>query len=287
MRAVRASRQGRFRPQKGQHFLRDAPCVRRILEALGAGAGTTLVEIGPGRGALTWPLLHGGARVIAFEIDAALAGALREGAAGLPLTVVTGDALEVDFEAALAAAGAVPPVPLVGNLPYESATPMLRAFIRRPDLFSRCVVMIQKEVADRLVARPRTSAYGFLTLDVGAHGAARRLFDVPARAFVPSPKVVSTVVELVPRPAARGTESALAVASAGFSQRRKTLANALAASWGREAVVKALDALGLLPTVRAEELSLPGYFELAVRLGPPLSGAQERLFKPISPATIS
>ncbi len=269
---MRASRQGRIRPRHGQHFLNDLSAVRRILDALTAGRDATVVEIGPGRGALTLPLLRRGDRVVAFEIDAALAEALREAAGGHPLTVVTGDALEADVGVALARADATPPVPLVGNLPYESATPMLRAFVRRPDLFSRLVVMIQKEVADRLVARPRTPAYGFLTLDIGVHAAARRLFDVPPRAFVPPPKVVSTVVELVPRPASPGSEAALAVASAGFGQRRKTLANALAARWGREPVVEALDALGLLPTARAEELPLTRFFELAIRLGPPVFG---------------
>jgi len=284
VREVRASRRDCFRPRRGQHFLKDASSVRRILDALGAGA--PVVEIGPGRGALTLPLLRRGDRVVAFEIDAALAEALRVAAGGLPLTVVTGDALEADVAAALAQAGATPPVPLVGNLPYESATPMLRAFVRRPDLFSRLVVMIQKEVADRLVARPRTPAYGFLTLDIGAHAAARRLFDVPPRAFAPPPKVVSTVVELVPHAASLGSEAALAVASAGFGQRRKTLANALAARWGRAAVVEALDALGLLPTARAEELPLTRFFELATRLGPPVFGAREGSIALFPPATI-
>ena len=95
-------------------------------------------------------------------------------------------------------------MPLVGNLPYESATPMIRAFVRRPDLFSRIVVMVQKEVGDRLVAQPRTAAYGYLTLDAAAHASARRLFDVKPHAFSPPPKVMSTVLELIPRPASPG-----------------------------------------------------------------------------------
>ena len=243
--------------------------AQRIIDAAGVVAGETFVEIGPGRGALTWPLLENGVRVVAFEIDVRLAEALRALAAGRPLTVVAADALSADVGAALAAAGAPRPVSLVGNLPYESATPMLRAFVRRPDLFSKLVVMIQKEVAERLLAPPGGEAYGFLTLDVGAHAAVRRLFDVPPRAFVPPPKVTSTVVELVPRAARPGTEEALAVASAGFSRRRKTLINALAPAFGRDVAAAAVAAYGLLSTVRAEELSLADFGALASRLGPP------------------
>jgi 16S rRNA (adenine1518-N6/adenine1519-N6)-dimethyltransferase len=237
--------------------------------------GDTVVEIGPGRGALTRPLLLRGIQVVAFEVDGALADALRRELAGSPLTVLTADALRVDVAAALADAGAAPPVPLVGNLPYESATPMIRAFVRRPDLFSRLVVMVQKEVGDRLVAQPRTAAYGYLTLDAAAHASARRLFDVKPHAFSPPPKVMSTVLELIPRPAAPGAAEALAAASAGFAQRRKTLVNALAPAFGRDEAAAAVSAQGLLPTARAEELSLAEFEGLAERLGPARSARIE------------
>jgi 16S rRNA (adenine1518-N6/adenine1519-N6)-dimethyltransferase len=245
VRAVRASRP-RPHPRYGQHFLSDGGVSRKILDALGAAAGETVVEIGPGRGALTRPLLSRGVRVVAFEIDGVIAAALAE-------------------------AGAAPPVPLVGNLPYDAATPMIRAFVRRPDLFSRLVVMVQKEVADRLVAPPRNPAYGYLTLDAGAHASARRLFDVKSHAFSPPPKIVSSVLELVPRPASPTAGAALAAASAGFSQRRKTLVNALAPAYGRDEAAAAVGAQGLPPTVRAEELSLADFEALAGRLGPPRS----------------
>jgi 16S rRNA (adenine1518-N6/adenine1519-N6)-dimethyltransferase len=270
VRAVRASRPHPH-PRYGQHFLSDGGASRKILDALAALAGDTVVEIGPGRGALTRPLLARGIRVVAFEIDGALADVLRRELAGSPLTVVTADALRIDVADALADAGATPPVALVGNLPYESATPMIRAFVRRPDLFSRLVVMVQKEVADRLVASPRTPAYGYLTLDAGAHAAARRLFDVRPHAFSPPPRVISTVLELIPRPAAPAVAAALVAASAGFSQRRKTLVNALSPTYGREEAAAAVAAQGLLPTVRAEELSLSDFEALAARLGPPRS----------------
>jgi len=267
---VRASRP-RPHPRYGQHFLSDGGASRKILDALGAEAGETVVEIGPGRGALTRPLLARGIRVVAFEIDGALADALRRELAGSPLTVVTADALRVDVAEALADAGVTPPVALVGNLPYESATPMIRAFVRSPDLFSRLVVMVQKEVADRIVASPRTAAYGYLTIDAGAHASARRLFDVKSHAFSPPPKVMSTVLELIPRRASPAARAALAAASAGFSQRRKTLVNALSPSYGRDEAAAAVVAQGFLPTVRAEELSLSDFVALAARLGPPRS----------------
>ncbi len=246
--------------------------MRRILDALGAAGGAVVVEIGPGRGELTLRLLARGARVVAFEIDGRLAAALRTASEGLPLTIFTADALEVDLGAALTEAGAVTPVPLLGNLPYESATPMIRAFVRRRDLFSRLVVMIQKEVADRLLALPGQAAYGFLTLDVGAHARARRLFDVPPGAFSPPPRVTSSVVELIPREPAAGTDAALTVASAAFTTRRKTLLNCLAPRWGRARVAAVLGQLGLPPLARGEELSLSRFRELSEALASPRPG---------------
>lgn len=280
---MRASRR---RPRWGQNFLADPRVAERVVAAVGAAGGETVVEIGPGRGVLTRLLLSRGARVVAFEIDAHLAATLRTGAARLPLTVVTADVLEADVGAALAAEGAVPPVPLVGNLPYESATPMLRAFVRRRDLFSRLVVMVQKEVADRLLARPGGAAFGFLTLDVGAHAGARRLFDVAPHAFSPRPKVTSSVVELLPRVPEAWTDAALEVASAAFTARRKTLLNGLMPRWGRERVATALERLGLSSLVRGEELSLARFRDLAEALGRPSPGAPDAPFSSDRPATI-
>jgi 16S rRNA (adenine1518-N6/adenine1519-N6)-dimethyltransferase len=255
------------RQRLGQHFLRNAATIERIVAAVGAAPCETVVEIGPGRGALTRRLLERGVHVVAFELDGFLASRLAAEFPGKLLSVHSVDALKADFAAALAAVGAAPPVPLVGNLPYESATPMLRAFVRRPDLFSRLVVMTQREVANRLVAPPHGSAYGYLTVDVGMHGAARRLFDVGPRDFDPPPKVLSTVVEIVPRPAAPGAAAVLAVASAGFATRRKTLVNSLTALWGREKAIAAVAEAGLLPTARAEELGVDEFRRLAAFLG--------------------
>lgn len=267
---MRASSAGRPRPRWGQHFLVNAGTVRKILDALGAGEGDTVVEIGPGRGALTRPLLDRGVRVLAFEIDPPLAARLSAELSERALFVEVENALHADVGAALARIGAEPPVPLVGNLPYETATPMIRAFVRRPDLFSRLVVMVQKEVADRLVAPPGGDAYGFLTLDVGAHASAKKLFEVSRGEFSPPPKVFSSVVSLVPRAAGDGADAALKVASAGFTSRRKTLVNALTPLWGRERAAAAVSDAGLPPTARAETLSLDVFRALSASLGPPV-----------------
>lgn len=225
------------------------------------------MEVGPGRGALTRPLLARGVRVVAYEVDARLAAGLREGLREEALVLREGDVLRADVDADLEALGVARPVRLVGNLPYESATPMLRAFVRRPDLFARIVAMIQKEVADRILAAPGDEAYGFLTLDIGAHARAERLFDVGPGEFVPPPKVRSTVLALAPRPAEAWVETALAVASAGFSARRKTLRNALALRWSVEKAREAIQRAGLPPEVRAETLGLDAFRMLAGALG--------------------
>ncbi|MCL4808498.1 MAG: ribosomal RNA small subunit methyltransferase A [Thermoanaerobaculia bacterium] len=261
---MRASR----RPRLGQNFLSSPRTAARIVDALGAAAESWVVEVGPGRGALTRPLLARGVRVVAIEVDARLASRLSEELGGESLRVVQADALALDPAEPLAEVGAAPPVPLVANLPYESATPMVRAFARRADLFSRLVVMVQREVAERLCGRPGGEGYGFLSVDVAFHAKARRLFDVPPGDFSPRPKVVSTVVELVPFAPVEGAAAAISVASAGFAVRRKTLTNALGAAWGREPAAAAVAGAGLPPTARAEELEPEAFLGLASLLGP-------------------
>ena len=247
----------------------NARTVEKILDALGASEGETVVEIGPGRGALTRPLLDRGVRVLAFELDEDLADALLDDLAERTFFLKTGDALDADFAGALEEIGAPLPVPLVGNLPYESATPMLRKFARHPELFSRIVAMVQKEVAERIVAKPGSREYGFLTLDVGAHAKTKKLFDVGPGDFAPHPLVTSSVVDLRPHPARPEAQPALQIASAGFNSRRKTLLNALTALWGREKAREAIEAAGFPPNVRAETLALADFEKLVGTLGPP------------------
>jgi 16S rRNA (adenine1518-N6/adenine1519-N6)-dimethyltransferase len=269
VRGVKRSSSRRVRPRHGQHFLVNTRTIEKILDALGAGEGETVVEIGPGRGALTRPLLDRGVRVLAFELDEDLADTLLDDLGERAFFLKTGDALDADHAAALAEIGASLPVPLVGNLPYETATPMLRKFVRSPHLFSRIVAMVQREVADRIVASPGSREYGFLTLDVGAHAASRKLFDVRPGDFAPHPQVVSSVVELVPHAPDAAAALALQIASAGFNTRRKTLLNALTPLWGRDKAREAIEAVGFPPNVRAETLGLGEFEKLVGPLGPP------------------
>jgi 16S rRNA (adenine1518-N6/adenine1519-N6)-dimethyltransferase len=268
VRAVRRSSR-RGRPRFGQHFLVNTRTVEKILDAVGAAEGETVVEVGPGRGALTRPLLDSGVRVLAVEVDEDLADDLEDELGERALFMVRADALDADIGQALEGIETPPPVVLVGNLPYESATPMLRKFVREPALFSRIVAMVQREVAERLVASPGSREYGFLTLDIGAHARARKLFDVPAGDFAPHPRVTSSVVELTPHTPDADAKPALQIASAGFNTRRKTLLNALTPLWGRERARQGIEAAGFPPNVRAETLGLREFEALVATLGPP------------------
>ena len=251
----------------GQHFLTRGETALRIVEAARIGPADTVLEVGPGDAALTRPLSERAGRLLAIEIDPLRAEALEREFAGNPrVRVLRGDALEKSFPEWLAEAGWTGPAVLVANLPYNAATPILQSAIERPETIARCVVTVQKEVAERLCARPGDAGYGFLSVRVAAFARGRVLFDLLPGAFRPRPKVTSSVVELVPRspalePAAR--DRALSLASLGFRSRRKTLANALASEGGRSRWEAALEAMGKSRTARAEELSLEDYLELA------------------------
>ncbi len=242
----------------GQHFLLDLNLCARIARAAGELAGVNVIEIGPGPGGLTRALLAAGARsVTAVERDRRCVAALAELADAYPgrLRVVEADALETD-----AAALAPPPRRIVANLPYNIATPLLLGWLRRIGDFQQLTLMFQKEVAERLVARPGGKQYG--RLSVIAQWLAEPVieFNVAARAFTPPPKVASTVVSLRPRgePLAPATWQSLeTVTAAAFGQRRKMLR----ASLKRLGLDPA--ALGIAPTARAEELSVEEFCVLA------------------------
>ncbi len=245
----------------GQHFLNDLNLTRRIARAAGPlGPGTTF-EVGPGPGGLTRALLAEGATVIAIELDERCRAALAELAAAYPgrLTVIEGDARRIDL-VALAPA----PRRVVANLPYNVATPLIVSWIRDIAAFESLTLMVQKEVAERICAAPRTPAYGRLGALVGWRAEARRLFDVDPRAFTPPPRVVSSVVRIVPR-AALLAEAEFAVfervTAAAFGQRRKMLRSALATLGGDPAAL--LDVAGVPPTARAEELPIESLCALA------------------------
>jgi 16S rRNA (adenine1518-N6/adenine1519-N6)-dimethyltransferase len=243
----------------------DLGVARAVAEALPCEPPRVL-EIGPGRGALTRELVRRYPRVLAIEVDARLAAALpaRLGASG-QLEVVTADALLVDL---VALCGEVPWL-AAGNLPYSVATPLLRRFLEAGERFSAAVFMVQQEVAERLVAPPGASDRGLLTLEVEARARAELLFRVPPRCFQPRPKVVSAVVRLTPVQGGTTppeTGHALDVAAKAFQHRRKTIVNALAATYPRELVAAALAGAGLAATARAQELSLAQWQLLAAAL---------------------
>ncbi len=215
-----------------------------------------VIEIGPGRGALTKFLLPRAERVIAIELDAALVEHLRRRFAGQAgLEIICADVLETD----LSRWG---PAVVAGNLPYYITSPVIEKTLRLGRGLERAVFLVQKEVAQRLTAGPGSRDYGFLSVQTAYLASAEMLFSVPAAAFRPPPKVESAVVRLLPRDAADG-EDFLRFVGACFRQKRKTLRNNLGALYGRERLDAVPEA-----NVRAEQLSLDQFLDLYRRLGP-------------------
>lgn len=226
--------------------------------------GQAVLEIGPGRGVLTRPLLAAGARVVAVEIDEDLVErfppALRE-----KLTLLRADFLELDLSV-------LPdePMAVVANLPYSSGTAIVERLLGEPSRFPRLTVMLQKEVAERLGARPGSRSYGALSVLTALRAHPTLLFDVPPAAFRPPPKVQSAVVRLDVLPRIREDVPDPAffarVVHGAFSQRRKTLRNSMRAAFGASGP-KALEAAGIDPSRRAETLSLEEFVDLAREVG--------------------
>jgi 16S rRNA (adenine1518-N6/adenine1519-N6)-dimethyltransferase len=255
------------RKRWGQHFLASGATAERIVAAARLTPADSVIEVGPGDGALTRPLAARTGRVLAIEIDPLRAAALAAELAGDPrVTIERGDILDKTFQAWLDGAGLASPAVMVANLPYNAATPILTRALEEPDAVARIVATVQKEVAQRLTARPGSEHYGYLSVRAAAYARGRILFDLPPGAFRPRPNVTSSVLELTPLPepldAARRSR-ALALASLGFRQRRKTLCNALLSAAPREVWEKALSEIGKDPRVRAEVLSLDDYLALA------------------------
>lgn len=250
----------------GQHFLLDLNLTGRIARAAPELDKGCVIEVGPGPGGLTRGLLaEGAAKVIAVEKDRRCLAALAELAEAYPgrLEIVAGDALELD----LASLGPAPRQ-IVSNLPYNISTALLvgwlTALTERPQAFSAMTLMFQKEVAERLTAQPRNKHYGRLSVLTQWLCEPRPLFDVPARAFTPPPKVTSTVVAVLPRrtpPAPARLEFLERVTAAAFGQRRKMLRQSLK-SLGRDPAAL-FEATGIAPTARAEELTVEDFCALA------------------------
>ncbi len=259
----------------GQHFLLDLNLTGRIARAAGDLSRGTVIEVGPGPGGLTRALLAAGAgHVIAIERDARCAEALAELVAAWPgrLEIVMADALAIDADRLGEA-----PRRIVANLPYNVATPLLLRWLQSAPDFERLVLMFQKEVADRLTAAPRSRDYGRLSVLAQWLCRTRRLFDIPPRAFTPPPKVVSTLVELVPRaePLCSAERANLErITAAAFGQRRKMLRQSLRALGVN--VADLLRAAGIPDTARAEELAIEQFCALARTLAATEAGEGSR-----------
>jgi 16S rRNA (adenine1518-N6/adenine1519-N6)-dimethyltransferase len=252
----------------GQNFLFDLNLASRIARAAEPLAGATVLEIGPGPGGLTRALLALGAtHVIAVERDERAIAALQEIAALYPdrLKIVAADALRFDPRPQLPAG----PVRIVANLPYNIATALLVGWLSIepwPPWFDAAVLMFQREVAERIVARTGSKSYGRLSVFVQWRCEARILFDVNRSAFVPPPQVTSSVVLLSPRPTPLPCDRRLLerVTEAAFGQRRKMLRQSLRSLGGD--VSQLLESTGLDPTARAEEIPVAGFVALAQAL---------------------
>lgn len=245
----------------GQNFVADPNTVRRIARLAGVGPGDRVVEIGAGLGSLTLALAETGAAVTAVEVDRGLLPVLRRQVGGAGVEVVGGDAMHLDW-AALLGAG---PWVLVANLPYNIATPLVADLLDGVPAIARMVVMVQREVAERLAAGPGDAGYGAVSVKVAYWATARLLGRVPASVFVPRPNVESALVGIERRerpavdPATVPAERLFELVRAGFGQRRKMLRRALADRVPADAWAKA----GIDPEARAEQLGVEAWGRLA------------------------
>jgi len=271
--AMRAAGRSRARRRWGQHFLRDPDAIAQAVAAIAPRPGQRLVEIGPGDGALTGPLLDAAGALDAVEKDPALGELLRlryPPASGLRL--YRADALRFDYRRLCGAGGRLR---LVGNLPYSISTPLLFLLYDLRECLHDMVFMLQREVAERLVSAPGNRRYGRLSVMMQCRFSMRRLFDVPAAAFAPPPRVESSMLHFAPRaaPLCAAADPALfaELVRRAFSGRRKLLRNALAGFLD----ARRLEAAAIPASARAEDLAPEDYARLAAPGGlgePRLSG---------------
>jgi 16S rRNA (adenine1518-N6/adenine1519-N6)-dimethyltransferase len=249
------------RKRFGQHFLHDPGVIRRIIDTVDPKAGERVVEVGPGRGALTWGLLERAQRLDVIEIDRDLAAALQaDPRARQGLQVHTENVLDTDF---IRLRGTGAPLRVVGNLPYNISTPLLFRLLTQRAAIADMYFMLQKEVVDRMAALPGTKDYGRLTIMLAAVAEVEALFDVGPGAFQPRPKVWSAIVHLRPTANPRfdvGRDGVLrTLVTAAFSHRRKTLRNSLKGLLGAEDI----ESCGIDPQLRPETLAPAQFGRLA------------------------
>jgi 16S rRNA (adenine1518-N6/adenine1519-N6)-dimethyltransferase len=254
-----------LRPSRalGQNFVADANTVRRIARLAAVGAGDNVVEVGAGLGSLTLALAETGASVTAIELDRHVVPVLRSVVERARVHVVEGDALRLDWDSLL---GATSGWVLVANLPYNVATPLVADLLDGVPQIQRMLVMVQREVGERLAAQPRDEAYGAVSVKVAYWARAKVVGRVPSTVFVPQPRVESALVSIERHPDGPAispgivtAERLFAVVRAGFGQRRKMLRRALAGTVDPGA----FDRAGVRPEARAEELDLDAWARLA------------------------
>jgi 16S rRNA (adenine1518-N6/adenine1519-N6)-dimethyltransferase len=268
-------RSGAFRPKKslGQHFMRDPLVIERILDGANFHSDSTVLEIGSGMGALTFPLASRVRHVIAVEKDGALAGKLRAGLRreGVGnVTLIHEDVLKLDL-----ARLSGEKIEVIGNIPYNISSPLIEKLIRNRELVSRAILTLQHELAARLTASPGNKQYGALTVLIRYHAQLSPLLEVPRQAFFPKPKVSSTVVQFeFSRPYPRRVEREdflRKVVRAAFAHRRKTLRNSLRGtfpSWDVESLLQAMERCAIDPGRRAETLGVDDFINLSEALAP-------------------
>ena len=263
-----------FKKSFGQNFLTDTNILQKIVDTAEIDDQVNVIEIGPGIGALTEFLAERAAQVMAFEIDHRLVPILADTLRDFDnVTVVNEDILKVDLTQHIQNfKNPDLPIKVVANLPYYITTPILMHLIESGIPFSEFVVMMQKEVADRISAQPNTKAYGSLSIAVQYYMTAKVAFIVPRTVFVPAPNVDSAILKMVRRPepavAVEDEQLFFKVSKASFTHRRKTLWNNLTGYFGKteevkDKLTKALDQAGLSPSVRGEALSLEEFASLA------------------------
>jgi len=250
----------------GQHFVTDSNTLRKVVSIAGVSRGDQVLEIGPGLGALSLALLDAGVRLIAVEVDRALEPVLSEVLSGRDARVVIADAMAVDYRRLLRGR----PTALVANLPYQVATPLIVDLLVGTRAIQSFTVMVQKEVGERLAARPGDEAYGAVSAKIAFLAEARVVSRVSRKVFYPMPDVESVIVRIDRRaqPLVRISRARLfRVIEAGFAQRRKTIRRALrGGGWSAEDVERALARAHVAGEARAETLDVPEFAAIAKAL---------------------
>lgn len=259
----------------GQNFLIDNHVIERIMDLAELDGTERVLEVGPGIGTLTLALAQDVGHVTSIEMDAELEPVLSAHAmAHENFSFIMGDALKVPYGEIVRASGGEPTV-LVANLPYNVAATIILQFFQTMPSLRRAVVMVQKEVADRIGAAPGTKAYGAYTVKLSLYGAVAGRFEVPPRCFMPAPHVDSAVVRIdragggSPAAVPFDAEGVARVVDAAFAQRRKTIRNSMGSNgFDKQTLDRAFECAGILPTARAETLSTSEFIALAAALAP-------------------